>query len=59
MAMRSPAKPTLTYRTVHYSPAGRARPVAITLPYINCIPDDPRYRARRCQRRRSKATGAL
>jgi hypothetical protein len=44
-AMRSPAKPTLTYRTVHYGQNGNPRAVAISLPFISCIADDRRYTA--------------
>jgi hypothetical protein len=43
MAMRSPAKPTLIFHAVRYGPNGHSRRVAISVPYITCIADDPRY----------------
>jgi hypothetical protein len=37
--------PTMTFHATRYGPNGFARALAITLPYIACIADEPHYRA--------------
>jgi hypothetical protein len=43
MAMRS--IPTMTFHATRFGPNGNARSIAISLPFVGCISDEPHYRA--------------